>query len=469
MIERIATGIPGLDELVGGGFPKGSLILLSGAPGSGKTNFAAHFLHRGAMTGERGIYFSLAESKQTFLNNMSTFGLDFEKLERDNKFKFIDLIPTREVGVAESLQLVLDEIHSMKAARLVLDSYTALAAALKEPIDTRILTHTVLGKMTRQAGCTTILISETAPGQPNAGLGAEEFVADGVIRLGGKKLENGMIREITIEKLRGTELRRQQYVFTLHKGFEVFSLASWREVEKPKKYEPILDAESHFSSGCRDLDRLLGGGFPKKAVVLYEAWLPGRYLGASYLLHWLNFLAQGRGVVILPKEGLDAHYVREQLIRYIDRKMLDKYLRVLEKRDETPSEPYVVRITGDTKADFNIWKQTVADLKRATGDKPVLWWVGVDRMEVMYSYEDLIRLLSDCQVQAQRGGDLTIRRIPGEVRSRDMVAHMSSIHLKFADPHGSLLLMGVKPVFEPQNLAVDTSKGYPQVVLRPII
>ena len=72
----IETGIPGFDELVGG-LPKGELVIVAGGPGTGKTMFSAGFLYWGAVKhGEKGVYISLAEDKETFMRNMKRVGYD---------------------------------------------------------------------------------------------------------------------------------------------------------------------------------------------------------------------------------------------------------------------------------------------------------------------------------------------------------------------------------------------------------
>ena len=82
MSKRTQTGIEGLDRLVEGGFPQGSMIVLAGSPGSGKTIAAAQYLHHGATKlGEKGVYISFGERKEVFFENIERFGLDFKELE----------------------------------------------------------------------------------------------------------------------------------------------------------------------------------------------------------------------------------------------------------------------------------------------------------------------------------------------------------------------------------------------------
>jgi len=97
---RVPTGINGLDPLIEGGFPEGSLILLAGNPGTGKTVFSMNFLFKGAKDyGENGIYVSFAESEDTILCNMSKlFERDLKKRKRMEKSKFLTLKPLPKRG-----------------------------------------------------------------------------------------------------------------------------------------------------------------------------------------------------------------------------------------------------------------------------------------------------------------------------------------------------------------------------------
>jgi circadian clock protein KaiC len=208
--DRVATGIEGFDDLIEGGIPRGSLILVAGDAGSGKTIFAAQYLYYGvSKLGEPGIHVSLAEDRGTFLKNMKTMGMDFEGREEEGKFRFLDYATVTEKGVSEVLASLLEEIASLKARRLVIDSFTAISQAFKEPIDTRIVAHTILGKMVRQAGCTTLLITEKKRGEERIGMGIEEFVADGIILLILSTEKGYLERRLQILKMRGTKTSKE--------------------------------------------------------------------------------------------------------------------------------------------------------------------------------------------------------------------------------------------------------------------
>ncbi len=204
LADRTPTGINGLDDMIEGGFPKGSLILLAGSPGSGKTIASAHFLYHGAKSlNENGIYLSFAERREFFIDNMKKFGFDFEMLENQGKFKFLDLLTTREDTVSSTIGMLSREVLELDARRLVVDSFTAMAQAFRRRIDARIILHMIEKLMSRSA-CTTLLLVELPTGTKTIGLGFEEFVADGVVLFETVEEREGIRKRAVIRKMRGT-------------------------------------------------------------------------------------------------------------------------------------------------------------------------------------------------------------------------------------------------------------------------
>jgi circadian clock protein KaiC len=202
--ERIPTGIEGLDKLVEGGIPRGSLLVLAGSPGSGKTIASAQYIYHGATKlGENGVYISFGERKEVFFENMERFGLNFKELEEKRQFKFLDLMTTTNEGISETIKIALDEVRRMKAQRLVLDSFTAIASAFNNKIEARIVLH-LLEKLMRDIGCTTLLLVEIPMGKAGLGLGFEEFVSDGIILFETVEVRSGIQKRSIIRKMRGT-------------------------------------------------------------------------------------------------------------------------------------------------------------------------------------------------------------------------------------------------------------------------
>ncbi len=279
--DRVSTGIEGFDSLIEEGFPRGSLVLLAGDAGSGKTILASQYLYHGAELGEPGIYVSFAENRENFFNNMKRLGMDFEKYEREGKFRFLDLITVSDKGVQPILTSILADLNALEAKRLVIDSFSALAQAFKEAIDARIVLHTILGKMIRQAGCTTLMIVEKHRGEERLGMGTEEFVADGVVLLDLSTDKGFLKRRLQITKMRGTRISKEGVSYGIDDhGIKMYSAGKIKPVEKA--------FTERISTGIKGLDEMLGGGLLKgSATMIVGASGTGKTTTA------LHFIAQG--------------------------------------------------------------------------------------------------------------------------------------------------------------------------------
>ena len=184
MLERISTGIPGIDSLIEGGIPKGSTVMIAGKSGSGKTILSSQFVYYGlTYTNENGLYISFSESKAQFYANTKTLGMDFEKFERQGKFAFLDFTSLTKDGIRDTLEEILATIITTNTKRLVLDSFSALSLAFEHQTEARNAIQVLLGKIMRSEGVTCLLVMEIPHRRDDMGYGIEESVVDGVIRL----------------------------------------------------------------------------------------------------------------------------------------------------------------------------------------------------------------------------------------------------------------------------------------------
>jgi len=256
LIERCPTGVPGFDEITGGGFIRGTLVLLAGNPGTGKTTFSARFLYEGAVTyDEPGVYISFAESKNKFYKYMMKLGMDFTSLERQGNFKFIAMptVVDKEV-LGEIVTEMLEASNSLKAKRLVIDSITPMIC-LESPIEVRSMLHNALMNLVATKGITAILIADLPFGETKVGYGVEEFIVDAVILLRLKYGERGAPRRfMEIVKMRGVPLNNLVYEYSIipGEGFKLHPPINLKEVK--------IDASNRLSTGIEGLDNILGGG-----------------------------------------------------------------------------------------------------------------------------------------------------------------------------------------------------------------
>ena len=202
-MKRVKTGIPGLDELIEGGFPEGASILVSGGPGTGKSIFCMQYLYAGAKDyGDPGLYATLEEGPHNLWWNMQRFNWDLLSLEKENKLKIIKFDPdlSNRENLEEQVLQIVDKAKEIGARRLVIDSITAFSFWVKDVSSIRFAMYLLIEKL-RSLKCTTVLTCETSGGRTELSrFGVEEFLVDGVIQL----FFIPPHRSVFVRKMRGT-------------------------------------------------------------------------------------------------------------------------------------------------------------------------------------------------------------------------------------------------------------------------
>ena len=127
--KRLSTGVPALDEMMGGGIPEGDSLLIAGSSGTGKSLLATQFIAAGLRQGEPGIVAVFEERPEEYAGRASTFGLDLQTAVQDGLLEIIYLRPL-DLSVDEMMQELIDAVHRTDAKRLVLDSLAGFEMAL---------------------------------------------------------------------------------------------------------------------------------------------------------------------------------------------------------------------------------------------------------------------------------------------------------------------------------------------------
>lgn len=223
-MERVQTGIVGLDEMIEGGFPRGRTVLLSGGCGTGKSIFGLQFLYEGAAQyDEPGLYVTVDERPELTRQDMLRFGWDVKAMEDQGKLVILDLTGTKmgvqsEEKYSLSANLDIDRLvlkimqtaGEIGARRLVIDSLPALGFRMKDEQAIRNLILK-LTYMIRKSDLTAVLISEIPEQGMGSGpmqfskYGVEEYVADSVILLHYLGMGTDTNRTLYVRKMRGTK------------------------------------------------------------------------------------------------------------------------------------------------------------------------------------------------------------------------------------------------------------------------
>jgi KaiC/GvpD/RAD55 family RecA-like ATPase len=202
-VIRIKSGIPGFDELIEGGFPEGSSVLVSGGPGCGKTIFCLEYLYYGAKQfRDPGAYITLEEGPHNLWWNMQRFKWDLLPLEKENLLKIYKFEPTDDMrnDAEKQIQKIIDTAKAINAKRLVIDSITAFSFWIDSPEKIRYAIYRLVEEL-RKINCTTLLTCETEGSKTKAShFGVEEFLVDGVVMLHLQPPH----RFLWVRKMRGT-------------------------------------------------------------------------------------------------------------------------------------------------------------------------------------------------------------------------------------------------------------------------
>jgi len=267
-LQKTPTGISGLDEVTGGGFPKGRPTLVCGEAGSGKTMLSIEFIVRGAMQfNEPGVIMTFEERADELAVNVASLGFDLEKLQADKKIK-MDYVHISRSEIRETGEYDLDglfirlgyAIDSIKAKRVVLDTIENLSSGLK---DEGILRAELRRLFTwlKDKGITAVITGERGEGKLTR-FGLEEYVSDCVILLDHRVVNQISTRRMRIVKYRGSLHGTNEYPFLIDEdGIAVLPVTSL-------KLDKGITSE-RISSGIPTVDEMLGGkGFFRGSSVL---------------------------------------------------------------------------------------------------------------------------------------------------------------------------------------------------------
>lgn len=208
-MERLSTGIPSLDRLIEGGIPRGFMVAAVGEPGTGKTILCIHFINEGVVRGDKNIYVTTEETRDSIINQAKQFGIDFEDAIKKKSLIIIDALmgddewTLRYLDVDELINRVLEAKKRLGygKARVVIDSLSAFW--LSKPAMARQYSYT-LKKILSKWDFTVLVTSQYAITTSEAfGFGVEH-VADGIIRFRKSIKGNVLKRYVVIEKMRQT-------------------------------------------------------------------------------------------------------------------------------------------------------------------------------------------------------------------------------------------------------------------------
>ena len=268
VLPKSPTSIQGLDEITGGGLPKGRPTLVCGGAGCGKTLFAMEFLVRGAtLYNEPGVFISFEETEKELTANVASLGFDLDSLVKHKKI-WLEHIRVERGEIEQSGEYDLEglfirvhlAIESIGAKRVVLDTIESLFSVLPNPLILRTELRRLF-QWLKKKGVTTIVTAERGEGTFTR-QGLEEYVSDCVILLDHRVNDQSSIRRLRIVKYRGSTHGTNEYPFLIDEdGFSVLPVTSLG-LNYSSSHERI-------STGIPRLDTMLSGkGYFRSSTML---------------------------------------------------------------------------------------------------------------------------------------------------------------------------------------------------------
>ena len=288
-IKRLVTGIPGFDEMLGGGVPEFSFNVIAGTPGSGKTTLAHQMMFSMASPTQRALFFTvLGEPPLKMLRYQQQFSFfDFDKL--DHAIRFVNLASDLADGDFDRvLTRIIDEVQDFEPSMVFVDSFRSVVRSARDSdhgADALQQFVQQLGMHMTSWQATTFLIGEYL--KPEAESGPVFTVADGIIWLSQLVRGDSMVRKIQIVKMRGMSQKLGTHTFRMSDdGIEVFRRAVFKEGDVPR---PQFGVHERLSLGVPTLDEMLGGGLPAGYSLLVVG--PS---GSGKTMLTTEFLEEGR-------------------------------------------------------------------------------------------------------------------------------------------------------------------------------
>jgi circadian clock protein KaiC len=260
ILKRIATGVPGLDTVLRGGFLRGGIFIVQGSPGAGKTILGNQICFHHAAKGGRALYVTfLAENHARMLLHIGQLGFFEEAIIPDHLYYISAFRVLEQEGLAAVLNLLRREVQARGASLLVLDGLSVIEETAGSGREFKKFIHE-LQAQAAIADCAMLLLTGVSQ------ISAEHTLVDGVIELQTKLYGRHAERVLQVHKLRGSGYLRGEHSFRItDEGIVVYP-----RTEALLAHPSIPDKVTGppVSTGVAQLDRIMGGGFPQHSTAL---------------------------------------------------------------------------------------------------------------------------------------------------------------------------------------------------------
>ncbi|HIE30886.1 MAG TPA: hypothetical protein EYP67_00680 [Methanosarcinales archaeon] len=465
----------------------GSSLIIQGTPGTGKTTLAFELMD--TLPDLNPIYLSTratAEAIYRYFPRLHQKKKEIEIIESKNVFwdrffkKVDNKAPRVEKDIFEvygmlddpdkadfsDLDTVCDRIDSFlpEKSMLVMDSLEGLCD--KYRVSETFLIGIITRCLVEPAHTKVVIVLEK---ESNIELG---YIADGVVSMQQKDVEGRRLRILTIDKLRGINIRQPNYLYTLNNG-RFHSFGAFK-VEHPidyKPFDPTPNTKTHYSTGNRDLDDVFGGYQVGGYILLETGANVDNFFYVLPMLTAANVVSQDGGAVILSVSGAGPSEVKNYVFEYGLSDKLKSFRVVTEENPEEPvTEDFVVSYDRNSfSSDSNVLDKEINKLQIEYSGK-VVKIVDYRILETMLDQQILKKtIISEKKYSAANRlltvvmcGDGTAPEI------KKTLADVSDMHLKLDKCNNTMIFYGKKPTTGIYVIEPDVSHGYKDVKLTSV-
>lgn len=448
-------------------------LLIKGDVGTGKTTLALTLLL--ALNVKKNcLYLSTRTSPEKMFEHYSWIENFFDSSKKldlsDGSEVATDIATFVDARLDEPSSLyerITNELMDVKAPIIIIDSWDAISSFMDG--DSLKNNARVLQTWRERAGAKIIFVSEN----PNDK--TLDFLVDGIVELNQKHVDHRILREMTLTKLHGVQIRKPSYLFSLHNnlfhGYRpykpsdfVFSFSEKME-SNMKKHEVIID-NSHIKIGYELLDKELGRGFPNKGLVLLEL---DSHVNPKIMLSFLKKLIEkfcnSKELILFHSiEGINNDLIH-QYIDYFKQQNNDGFLEIIEDYTQNQHDDISINMDKDLMSNFlkqlDMQKQNIAQ-------KLILSVVGANLFQnKANATEDYVKKNIE-KIKFQSNLTIIVTKSSNE-KFNNILLEYADIHLKIIEISGNLLLLSKTPWTHFFAIVPNSTNGFSEIELESIV
>ncbi len=451
----------------------GFSLLIKGEAGTGKTTLTLELL-KGC---ENSYYFSTRVPPANLIKHLPNLS-DYISLDRvfdATQLPSLDLTPSKQQplhefekinfqDLPEFFEILVGKVKLQEKGltTVVIDSWDGLLQSIEERTEstTQVKTRPMEKVFSEWAHNTNINLVFIVEQTASITL---DFLVDGIIILSDTRLNGLRVRRIEIQKLSRAQIRQPEYVFSLEGAhFCYFEPYKFKFPEILLKPDPIADLNVNaISTGMQSFDDLLQVGYPQGSWNLFEL---SNGVGQGFLQLLIptlvNQLNLGRGVVATLPEGISLKNFEIYLEGFVDGEKIAQQFIIFDRPPIIENIRSKTTVLGDTLLDTLGDFHRQEDLFASYIEGPVLKIIGLDKLEHIYSPEELRKIIPNEVVFTKTSTNITLAFVKEEQSIVSALSHLATRHYKLEMIDKALFLRGIQPQTDYVGISPIISGGY---------